>query len=301
MKIKGLFSVTAALLLVTAFAVFGETPATEIKPPAKRHLTAKNVFDYRTEVLFSDDFTSGNLDRWNLSEDDRYELASATPGSIDITDAPGPRGGGKAVQFTVERRPNSFRSEISLPSESGFHERWYAERMFIPADWVANSESGNDIVMQWHAIPGNGRPTFPNLDISIGGQSWFIKQSFGSPQAGPTRTTKKLDDPVKPGEWVAWVIHARWSPDDNGLLQIWKDGKLVLEKKGANVYTTIGVEYTPYLKTGIYHPEWHLDTDRKREAFAKAQPAATTRTIYISTVRVADQRANLESFLSPPK
>ena len=129
--------------------------------------------------------------------------------------------------------------------------------MLVPHDWTYDPAKGADIVMQWHAVPGNWKATYPNLAISIQDTNWFVQQNYGSAQTKPKRTRTKLDPGVQRGMWVAWVIHAKWSPGEAGLLQIWKDGKLVLERKGPNVYSTIGVEYTPYLKTGIYHPEWH--------------------------------------------
>jgi len=290
----------AFIMLVAPLAALGAPDSIETGKAQSRHLIARKVFNYQTPILFQDDFRSGVLDRWNLSENDQYELFHATPERIQIVDAPGSSDGRKAVRLVVERAPNSFRSEISLPSETGFQERWYAEQIFIPQEWVFDPVPGNDIVMQWHAIPGNWRPTFPNLEISLGNRNWFIKQSFGSPQTQPTRTAKKLDDPVQPGAWVSWIIHAKWSPGDDGLLQIWKDGKLVLERKGTNVYATIGAEYTPYLKTGIYHPEWHLDKDGKREAFEKATPVATRKIIFVTGIRVGDERAQLDDFLSQP-
>ena len=140
--------------------------------------------------------------------------------------------------------------------------------MLVPHDWTYDPAKGADIVMQWHAVPGNWKPTYPNLAISIQNTNWFVQQNYGRPDQ-PTRTRTNLDPDVqRRALWVARVIHAKWSPGDDGLVQIWKDGKSVLELKGPTLYSTIGVEYTPYLKTGIYHPEWHLDTQRKRKEFA---------------------------------
>ena len=215
-------------------------------------------------------------------------------------EAPGLADGRRAARFTVPRAPNSFRAEISLPHEDGFNERWYGERVLVPADWVFDPNRGNDLVMQWHAIPGNWRATFPNLEISIGNTNWFIRQSYGSAQTKPTRTSERLADPVKPGAWTSWVVHAKWSPSADGLLQIWKDGKLVLGRKGTNVYSTIGVAYTPYLKTGIYHPEWHIDKDGKKEAFEREWAVATNKVIFVTDVKVGSDRAKYEDVAPAP-
>lgn len=244
--------------------------------------------------LLYEDFRSGKLDRWALSEDNRYNLATNTPERIAIVDAPGFPEGTKAVKFVVPRAPNSFRAEISLRHESGFQERWYSEKILVPKEWVPEFQSkGNDIVMQWHAIPGNGKATYPNLEISIGRDKWFVRQSYGSAME-PKRVNKELPVQVVPGQWTSWVIHAKWSTREDGLIRIWKDGTVVFEAKGPNVYGDIGVEYTPYLKTGIYHPEWNLDRENRRKAFEEDKPQSVLKTIYVTELRMGDATQSFE-------
>ena len=283
---------TLTALLLASVTVLASPSARGAEPV--RPFRAKDVFDYQQKIIFQDAFQSGQFGRWNFSEDDRYKLTKETPERLKIMEAPNLGVGKKAVRFVVPRGSNLFRAEISLPHENGFNERWYGERVLVPQDWVFDPTRGNDIVIQWHAIPGNWKATYPNLEISIGNTNWFIRQSFGSAQTKPTRTNQKLTDLVQPGAWVSWVIHARWAPDTNGILEIWKDGKLVMDRKGPNVYSTIGVEYTPYLKTGIYHPEWHLDKDGKREAFEKENPVATNKVIYATDIKIGDKNARYE-------
>lgn len=279
------------LSLLSATLLVGIATAHDAQAAGK---SAKEVFRAEEKVIFQDDFQSGSLARWNISEDDRYNLPANTPERLQIVDAPGLAAGRKAVRFVVPRAPDSFRAEISLPHEKGFRERWYAARILVPKEWVIERHAkGNDIVIQWHAIPGKGTATYPNLEISVGGDRWFLRQSFGTALASPTRKNQRLGV-VKPGVWTAWVIHARWSPGDDGLLQAWQNGELVFEAKGPNVYGDIGVEYTPYMKTGIYHPEWHLDTDRKRAVFAADQPDATSRTTFVTDIKVGSERARYE-------
>ncbi len=280
----------AALLLGVALARGGEP----VRP-----FRAPQVFDPAGPLLFQDDFASGQFGRWNFSEDDRYRLAAATPERIAVVDAPG-RPGRKAARFVVPRAPNSFRAEISLPHEKGWQERWYGARVLIPEGWVADTNRGHDIVLQWHAIPGNGKPTHPNLEISVGGANWHVRQSYGDPPDRKQGWKAMLDDPLRPGAWAAWVIHAAWSPDTSGLLQIWKDGQLVVERRGPNVYGNLGLTYTPYLKTGIYRPEWHTDTPEKRAAFDRVVTAATNKVVYVTDVKVGDARAGFDLVAPPP-
>ncbi len=287
-------AITQPLLWTTLFDHSGATPA-----PKK--IRAHHVFEPNQKMIFEDDFHSGSVDRWNISEDDRYALPAPMPERLQVVDAPGLADGSKAVCFTVKRAPNSFRSEISLPHEEGFQERWYAARILIPEEWIFDPLKASDIVIQWHGIPGNWKPTHPNLAISVSNDQWFIKQSYGSPQTGPTRNSVRLDEPVQRGVWVSWIIHAKWSPGEDGILQVWRDGKQVMDSQGPNVYGSIGVEYTPYMKTGIYRPEWHTDTDRKRQAFESEKTDITSKTVYVTDVKIGSEQASLQDFISPAR
>jgi hypothetical protein len=115
----------AVLLLLTASALLhaADTPEPTATPEEKaRRLRAKDVFDFRQSIIFQDDFQSGQFVKWGFSEDAQYGLPQPTPERIRIVDAPGLGERRKAVRFFVERAPDSFRSEISLPHEFGFQE-----------------------------------------------------------------------------------------------------------------------------------------------------------------------------------
>ena len=257
----------------------------------ENHYRASDVFDPSKNILFQDDFHSGQFGKWKFSEDDRYGLAQPTPERVGIIDTPQSLPGSKAVACVVRHNPNEFRAEISLPHEAGFQERWYGERIFVPANWDTQLGGGNDIVMQWHAIPGNGKATHPNLAISIEKDCWVVRQNYGNAQGKHSQATHQASAKVVPGTWACWVIHAKWSPKEDGLLQIWKDGQCVVNAKGANVYSTIGVEYTPYLKTGIYHPSWHTENGEKSKPFDMSVPASAARTIFVTEIKVGGSAA----------
>jgi hypothetical protein len=263
-----------------------------------RHFSAGQVFNYKQPILFESDFGRQGLDKWNLSEDGRYRLAKTDPNRLRITDAPGMVGGAKAVRFFVPREPNSFRAEISLPSEKGFNERWYGILTYVPEDWKIDPNKGADILIQWHAVPGNWRPTHPNLIICIQNSNWHLRQHFGSPQKAPKRKLFKLEKPLQPGAWVSWVIRAKWSPKKDGLVRIWKNGDVVLDQKGPNAYGTIGKEYTPYLKAGLYHSEWHLNSEARKKRYETEIPGVTKKEIYVAKVVVGSESATYEMMAS---
>ncbi|MBI1372962.1 MAG: hypothetical protein GC159_09400 [Phycisphaera sp.] len=283
----------AAVMVVGVIAsALGAEPSKQ----RERHFTTRDSFKYDTPILYESDFASTGLDRLNLSIDGRYSLANPEPERLALVEAPGGDETTKAVRFTVPRVADRYRAEISLPHEKGFNERWYGVRMYVPEDWKIDDTPGADIVIQWHAIPGNSKPTHPNLDIAIQGASWWVHRYYGAPDAD--RDKRHLDAAMTPGTWSTWIIHAKWSPGEDGLTQIWKDGRLLVDVKGANAYGTLGVEYTPYLKTGIYHPEWHVDTDLKKARFAAEQSAVARKQTYVAKVVVGDERATYELIAS---
>jgi len=53
---------------------------------------------------------------------------------------------------------------------------------------------------------------------------------------------------IEKGKWTDWVFHIKWSHKPDGLLEVWKDGKLVVRKTGPNTYND---EKGPFLKMGF--------------------------------------------------
>ncbi|MGB0991218.1 MAG: polysaccharide lyase [Akkermansiaceae bacterium] len=279
-------------VLLSPLVAVAQKPAP--KQEEKRRFRTHQVFSKTGPIIYQSDFAKHKLHLLNISEDNRYARPKNDPARLKIVPAPGLAKGIMAAQFTVPRKPNSYRSEISLPHEKGFQERWYGITHYLPKDWQIDHNRGADIVMQWHGIPGNFRATYPNLEISIQGEHWEVRQSYGSPQTKPTRTRTILKPPLQPGTWANWVIHAKWSPKADGLLRIWKNDQLVFEKKGPNLYGTIGIDYTPYLKTGIYHPEWYFNKPRKKELFEKDKNPVKKKETYVAKIIVGNEKASFE-------
>ena len=251
-----------------------------------RRFSIEDTYNHSTPILLKTDFTMGQFDRLAISEDDNYSIAEALPSRLAIVNAPRSKPGKRAARFTVPLLEGAFRSELSVVHERGFQQRWYSARIFIPDDWIDELGPGADIVMQWHAIPGNWRATYPNMALNINHGEWTIRRSFGSPQTKPDRETLALGK-VKKGSWTHWMFRVNWSPTENGRIEVWQNGNQVVDHRGPNVYGTIGVEYTPYLKFGIYHPSW------KSSPVAPDQPTVY-RSVYITDVLIADERATRE-------
>ena len=285
---------TRLLLAALLLAPLAALHAAEAHKPK-----ATEVFDHRQPVIFQEDFHAG-FGKFKLAIDGTEDRAAldqqAQEKRVQIVPAPDSEKGHMAVRCVVPRALGSYRSEVSLIHEEGFHERWYGARIYVPKDWVFE-ESGSDIVLQWHGLIANekqGGGGHPPLSIVIKNNHWDLRRHYGEVN-NPKADHKELDEPVQKGKWIAWVIHIRWNSGAEGWVQIWKDGKLVWDVKGPNTYLSRPV--VPYFKTGLYHPEWKKKNEDK---FKQEVTTLTGRIIYTADVKIGDERAKFDDVAPKP-
>lgn len=210
---------------------------------------------------FFDDFNDNNVSRVFWQFDSKGECI------IDTSSAPGD-GGSPSVRFRagpgsrcelVPRvfGPRIFGGVIGDARREPFNEdRWYSFRTYLGEPWKKSSQ--NEVIAQWHSTRDeflgdtNGRGPPLALRIIDG----YFRFSYGW-DASLRSTDKHLArytlwyGPLVTGRWLDWRIRARWSYENDGILQIWMDGVLIVDHKGPNTYNDIrGV----YLKIGSYHP-----------------------------------------------
>ena len=251
---------------------------------ASSRLKADQIFAKSGQVIFQERFNQ-RLQQWMLSIDDVKDVGTRNPRVVlvlhDGDAAP-------AVRMTLPGEPGLFRSELSLPAEKNYQERWYAERTLIPQ---ATDDNGF-ILMQWHALIGEekkqhqnetGIRNFPNLAIHFQGNKYSVSRAWG-PLVNSYRDHQPMRQPWQAAEWTDWVIHAIWSEQDNGLVQIWQNRQLVYEAHGPNLYNDVE-RVTPYFKTGIYRPS------RKPKNGDNRSEADTV--IYVRDVSIGNANADL--------
>lgn len=156
----------------------------------------------------------------------------------------------------------SKRAELRLKAAPFGEDHWYSARLRIPAGWQPSSDLVT--VLQWHAVDDRflgeaGRP--PPLRLIVHENMWKVANHWderlltGLPLLGgdPSGGALLWQGPVATREWTDWVVHARWAHDASGLLEIWKDGDLIVRRSGPNTYNDI---LGPFYKAGIYIPGW---------------------------------------------
>jgi len=169
-----------------------------------------------------------------------------------------PMNGGNVGRFEVREGqagysasgfPNKVRSEVGDTSVAKLSEWWYAWRTAISLDWVDDNSTWY-VTTQFHQAPpkwreGDWGP--PPLKIGFSGGRWRIHQWFYD-EDHPKDAI--YDAPGVKGVWVDWRVHARWSGGDDGILQIWRDDKLVVDLRGKNLNADGGGG--TFFKLGIY-------------------------------------------------
>lgn len=232
--------------------------------------------------IFIGNFEKGDFSGW------KEELCCKH--SAQIVNSP-TRAGKHAVKFTlkkgdpeVARKPRAELRKGTVPANS---ERWYGFSNYLPKDWV--NDPSYEITAQFPSKPDSsledGRS--PALTLAVYEDKWRVSNRWDPKQITKNRNPRpeggskgwSLGE-IEKGKWTDWVFHVKWSSQSDGLLEVWKDGKLVVRKTGPNTYND---KRGPYLKLGIYKPQWEDKPELSR---------ATKRVIYFDEVRIGDASAS---------
>ena len=222
-----------------------------------------NLNKTKGRVIFKSDFESGDLKGWRVSGNAPTVCRSPT------------RAGKYAMKTSLDRHKDkvAYRTEVSGPGSQVGKEYWYGFSIFLPDDYVPDKVW--EIVAQWHGVPdfkiGEDWRN-PVMALSTTGGKWGLVSRWDAKpntfESGKRRYggTKQYDlGPYRRGAWTDWVVHVRWSYRSDGLLQVWKDAKKVVEQKGPNAFND---KKGPYFKMGLYkgwkNPKNRSDAVSKR-------------------------------------
>lgn len=181
--------------------------------------------------------------------------------------------------------PTSYRTEVSLNGRVKFvqgEDNWYGFSVYLPSNYVADPVW--EIVAQWHNIPDeNLGESNTNLNPPLGLHTekgkWTLLSIWDSrPVTNKANYEGKQNYDLgayETNKWTDWVFHIKWVPDSTGILQVWKDGKLVIDKRGPIGFNDAEV---PYFKFGLYKG-WR---DRQNPAGVVSE-----RVLYHDEIRVA--------------
>ncbi|HYG88097.1 MAG TPA: polysaccharide lyase, partial [Azospirillum sp.] len=148
---------------------------------------------------------------------------------------------------------------------------WYGMKIYIPADF--KSDGVPEIITQFHDYPDAGENwKNPAVDLTLepwsdGTQHYMVsvrsdtKQitpaGGGDKRAGKYTSVKRYDlGPVSAsaGQWTEWVWKIKWGYDSRGDLELYRNGKLVLDLP--NQGNCFNDQLGPYMKLGLYKWDW---------------------------------------------
>lgn len=160
------------------------------------------------------------------------------------------------------------RSEITFPTTTNLN-RWYSFAIYFPRDGYA-ADYADEVISQWHQ--GGGKT--PALCLRTKNDILYLRvlgvwKSLGA---------------ITKDTWQAYVIKVRHSSGSTGLVEIWRDGKLILTYKGPNMYRVTGDINNPNWKLGIYKSTWNGTSKTK----------TSKRVLYFDDIKMGSERATLQ-------
>jgi hypothetical protein len=172
-------------------------------------------------------------------------------------------------------------------------EFWYGFSNYFPKDYITDPTT--EIVNQWQAFPDlalGEKWRSPPLAIEIKNNHFVVAVRWSNKRINTTEDTQTsyFDiGEVKKEQWLDWVVHVKWTPTNQGILEVWQNDQLVLKRvsKPIGYYDS---QY-PYFKIGIYKWEWNNATTS----------TAQNRSYYIDEVRVGDMHATYKDVKADAK
>lgn len=205
------------------------------------------------------------------------KIQIATPYGLQIVENPVYKGK-KAARFELRdsdpENNNGTRAEILLPRPDNKTnlERWYAFAVFFPLEGFDFDDS-DEVISQWH----QGGKATPSLCIRTKANRIKLRVSSGI-------NSKEWIDlgSIEKNVWRYFVVHVKHSFEADGLVELWRDGVQLVNRKGANMYDlSNGVFHTPNWKLGIYKSDWNGPSVTK----------TNKRVLYFDAIKTGDEQA----------
>jgi len=240
----------------------------------------------RKGLLFTSDFEEAKLKGWRGS------------GNVPAVTRERARAGRYAMKSALDRHRDrvAYRTEVSGPRAEIGQEYWYGFSVYLPGDYVPDRVW--EIVAQWHGVPDfdageNWRNPVMALFTTSGRWSWVSRwdakrNTFESGRRKYGGTQQYDLGAYEREKWTDWVVHVKWSYQGDGILEVWKDGKQVIDQKGPNAFNDAK---GPYFKMGLYKG-WR-DPKRPSDAVSK-------RVLYHDEFRMGRANARYEDVAPGP-
>jgi hypothetical protein len=154
----------------------------------------------------------------------------------------------------VENYRQELRAKASTDAvtQAGSADYWMGISVYIPS----SSSLTESVLFQWHGILKDAQNSSPTIGVRVKDGVWTMSREVGS-RSGATMGSVAKD------EWTDWVVHVRWRADKTGLIEIWKNGNLVVGGANwTNIQTGSAIDWQlPFFKFGRYSSAWKWNND----------------------------------------
>ena len=200
--------------------------------------------------------------------------------------------GNKSARFELRVTDAEFgggtRTDFAFQPATG-KDRWYSFAAYFPADaW--QHDNSHEVIAQWHAFPdedlGEGWRTPATKMITYKDRLRF-DVGYNTNRVNTFYEGEKQYDlgQIPKNSWQEFVVHIVHSYGSDGLVEVWQNGKKVVEHRGGNMFNDARL---PYLKLGIYKADWNGNNTTD----------VTKRVLYLDNVRLGDEKASFASMSS---
>ena len=239
------------------------------------------------QVIFTSGFETGkiqcgscNPDGWGVRNDSGVSNAESVGTSYPL------RAGNYSLRIRANKSDpwrDAPRVELEGHNQSFFEknvEYWVGWSIYLPADGSYEFDSQqNEILTQFrHRDDSCDASSLspPNALRPQGGRwRWDVRWDADACMSSTTPDGQVIVDmgPQERGRWTDFVARFVFSHDSRGVLQVWRDGTMVVDRVGQpNYYNNPS---GPYMKIGFYKAHW-LDQASN----------VTTRALYYDAVKV---------------
>jgi hypothetical protein len=222
--------------------------------------------------LWVGDFETGDYLQWS----DRIDVQPGTTDRITVVTSPVAQGryALKATVYPGDLVNSGNRAELVLrnPMFRQGDEVWFHWFTMFPEDF----QTTLDWVL-WTQCHGSGFG-FP-ITFNLHGNELNMRvMAHAYDAAGDWEGGVLWKAPLEKGKWMEFVLHVKFSDSDDGFVELWKDGQLVVPKTN---HPTLDPGDYCYLKQGIYrnknisypmtiyHDGMTVDTKRPEDVFAQ--------------------------------
>ncbi|WP_181163782.1 polysaccharide lyase [Pontibacter mangrovi] len=194
------------------------------------------------------------------------QLQVATPYAFRLeTDTvfSGDKSGRFELRYGDPQVQHGTRAELIVHGRPSGDERWYRFALYAPATGYA-PDTASDVISQWWQTSRSTQAT----SLRVLNDRLILRTG-----AHPDSLEEVDIGRLQKNTWQVFVFHFIHSAGPEGLLEVWCNGKKLLQRRGGNMYAM----RLPYWKVGIYKASWN-----------NGKTAAAKRVLFFDNILISD-------------